>query len=169
MPVAQNKYDIAIIGGGLGGLTLSIQLARQGRSVVLFEKETYPFHKVCGEYVSMESWNFLTRCGINLSALKLPKITELHISAPNGKLITQRLGQGGFGVSRHYLDHLLFEEAKRAGVKVYENCKVDHVLFNESAVATYPFQIHTREIVCVLMIIYSTKSNRAKSDYNHWN
>ncbi len=54
------SYDVAIIGGGLAGLNLSIQLARSGHSVVLFEKETYPFHKVCGEYISMESWNFLT-------------------------------------------------------------------------------------------------------------
>jgi flavin-dependent dehydrogenase len=46
------KYDVAIIGGGLAGLSLSIQLAKKNYSVVLFEKEKYPFHKVCGEYIS---------------------------------------------------------------------------------------------------------------------
>jgi flavin-dependent dehydrogenase len=51
-------YDIAIIGGGLGGLTFALQAIQQGYSVALFEKETYPFHKVCGEYISLESWNF---------------------------------------------------------------------------------------------------------------
>ncbi len=42
----------AIIGGGLAGLSLSIQLAKAGFKVVLFEKEKYPYHKVCGEYLS---------------------------------------------------------------------------------------------------------------------
>jgi flavin-dependent dehydrogenase len=39
----QNKYDACIIGGGLAGLALSIQLAKLGYAVALFEKEQYPF------------------------------------------------------------------------------------------------------------------------------
>ncbi|MBC7511814.1 MAG: FAD-dependent oxidoreductase, partial [Ferruginibacter sp.] len=49
------QYDITIIGGGLAGLALAIQLVKKGYSVALFEKEQYPFHKVCGEYISLES------------------------------------------------------------------------------------------------------------------
>ena len=49
--MANTTYDIAIIGGGLAGLTLAIQGADKGYHVVLFEKEAYPFHKVCGEYI----------------------------------------------------------------------------------------------------------------------
>src|SRR5687768_2854247 len=55
------QFDTAIIGGGLAGLALSIQLARLGHAVVLLEKEAYPYHKVCGEYISNESWPFLLR------------------------------------------------------------------------------------------------------------
>ncbi|HYH13722.1 MAG TPA: FAD-dependent oxidoreductase, partial [Flavisolibacter sp.] len=33
-------YDVAIIGGGLAGLALSIQLGKKGFKVILFEKET---------------------------------------------------------------------------------------------------------------------------------
>ncbi|HZZ75876.1 MAG TPA: FAD-dependent oxidoreductase, partial [Puia sp.] len=51
------KYDVAIVGGGLAGLSLAILLARESYRVCLFEKEAYPFHKVCGEYISMESWD----------------------------------------------------------------------------------------------------------------
>ena len=45
----QHQYDIAIIGGGLAGLSLAIQGADKGYKTVVFEKEQYPFHKVCGE------------------------------------------------------------------------------------------------------------------------
>jgi flavin-dependent dehydrogenase len=54
---------LLIAGGGLAGLALSIQCAQAGYRTVLFEKEKYPFHKVCGEYISFESWNFLEELG----------------------------------------------------------------------------------------------------------
>src|SRR5919107_6147468 len=74
-----------IIGGGLAGLSLSIQLAKAGHKVILFEKEKYPFHKVCGEYISMESWNFLKRLGVHLEEFNLPVIKNLTISDAHGK------------------------------------------------------------------------------------
>jgi menaquinone-9 beta-reductase len=45
--LSENKiYDVAIVGGGLAGLALSIQCAKAGYTTILFEKEKYPFHKV---------------------------------------------------------------------------------------------------------------------------
>src|SRR6476469_2347436 len=100
-------YDIAIAGGGLGGLALSIQCARAGYRTVLFEREKYPFHKVCGEYISLESWNFLEELGLPLSDMQLSSITRLQVSAPGGKHIEATLPLGGFGISRYTLDQLL--------------------------------------------------------------
>ncbi len=125
-------FNCIIIGGGLGGLTLSIQLAKQGFGVALFEKETYPFHKVCGEYIAMESWNFLKSCGLNLDELELPKINQLKVSAPNGNFLTHQLSPGGFGISRYKIDYLLLNEAKKCGVHVFENCKVNDVIKQDS-------------------------------------
>ncbi|NJO03265.1 MAG: FAD-dependent oxidoreductase, partial [Bacteroidia bacterium] len=48
-------YDIVIIGGGLAGLVNAIQLSQAGLKVALLEKKSYPFHRVCGEYVSNET------------------------------------------------------------------------------------------------------------------
>ncbi len=120
-------YPCAIIGGGLGGLCLAIQLAQQGIETILFEKNTYPQHKVCGEYISMESWDFLTDLGVILRGLDLPIINQLGVSSESGFMLESPLALGGFGISRHRLDHILCEIARKNGVVVHENCKVSDV------------------------------------------
>src|SRR6478609_6217899 len=84
-------YDSAIIGGGLAGLSLSIELAKAGRKVILIEKGTYPFHKVCGEYISMESYDYLKRLGLPLDTMGVSIINKVLISAPNGSSLKRPL------------------------------------------------------------------------------
>jgi len=127
-------FDCAIIGGGLAGLCLAIQLADAGISVVLLEKNSYPFHKVCGEYISMESWDFLTGLGVPLAGLNLPVIDQLGISSEKGFMLDQTLKLGGFGISRYSLDSCLSNIAKAKGVKLVENCKVSGVKRRNSEV-----------------------------------
>lgn len=124
-------YDIGIVGGGLAGLSLSILLARKGYRVCLFEKETFPFHKVCGEYISMESWNFLIGLGLPLESWNLPIIHQLYITSTNGESISEKLPLGGFGISRYKLDGELAGIARSAGVDLYENTKVYDIGFEE--------------------------------------
>ena len=124
-----NHYDIGIIGGGLSGLSLSIQSARAGYKVILFEKEKYPFHKVCGEYISFESWDFLEELGMPLSEMNLPVIHKLLVSAPGGKYIEHMLPLGGFGISRYKLDSMLCDIARNAGVTVMEQSRINDIIF----------------------------------------
>jgi flavin-dependent dehydrogenase len=123
------NYDVAIVGGGLAGLCLAIQLADANFKVVLFEKESYPFHKVCGEYVSMESYPFLEKLGLPLSMMDLPRITHLRVSSPDGKLLEQNLDLGGFGISRFTLDAGLAAIAIQKGVLLKTLTKVTEVHF----------------------------------------
>jgi flavin-dependent dehydrogenase len=124
-------YDLAIIGGGLGGLALSIQSAKAGYKTIVFEKERYPFHKVCGEYVSLEAWNFLEDLGVPLSQMNLPIINRLLVTAPNGKELEKDLPLGGFGISRYKLDSMLAQIAQENGVDVIESTKIDEVKFKD--------------------------------------
>ena len=135
MELDNKIYPCAIIGGGLGGLCLAIQLARQGMEVILFEKNTYPQHKVCGEYISMESWGFLQDLGLPLDDLDLPRLTQLGISAQSGFMLNSQLPLGGFGISRYSLDDQLCQIARKWGVTVLENCKVLDVQNADSPVA----------------------------------
>lgn len=134
-------YPCAIIGGGLGGLCLAIQLAQQGMEVVLFEKNSYPQHRVCGEYISMESWDFLTELGVPLADFQLPIIKQLGISAESGFMLQSSLALGGFGISRYSLDQYLCQLARSKGVTVLENCKVNDVKAADDQVSV----IHTSQ------------------------
>lgn len=127
-----NDYDIGIVGGGLAGLCLSLLAADAGYSVVLFEKEKYPFHKVCGEYISYESHDFLTLLGLPLADMNLPEIKKLQVSDVNGRLYDFKLDLGGFGISRYTIDDLLYQLALKAGVSVFTEEKVTDINFNES-------------------------------------
>ncbi|MDR3678950.1 MAG: NAD(P)/FAD-dependent oxidoreductase [Flavipsychrobacter sp.] len=122
--------DVIIIGGGLAGLALSILLAQQHRMVTVFEKDDYPRHKVCGEYISMESFPFLEQLGIPLSDMQLPVISKLLLTDVHGNEMFTDLPQGGFGISRYMLDDLLAKRAVACGVVLNVKTRVDDVLFD---------------------------------------
>ncbi len=129
----ENHYDIAIIGGGLAGLALSIQSANDGYRTILFEKEHFPHQKVCGEYISMESYGFLESLGIPLRDMRLPMIRKLMVSAPNGSYLEQPLPLGGFGISRFTLDAMLASLARNKMVTVLEDTKAEYAHFTGDA------------------------------------
>ncbi len=131
MLTAGKTYDVIIAGGGLAGLALAIQLARKGYDIGLIEKEQYPFHRVCGEYISLESWDFLQQLGVDLTALKVPLITKLEVSSVKGKILKRSLPLGGFGISRYLLDNILVKIARSEGVAVAENTRVNDMVFGE--------------------------------------
>jgi flavin-dependent dehydrogenase len=151
--------DLAIVGGGLAGLSLAIQTKAEGLKVALFEKETYPFHRVCGEYISMESFPFLESLGLPLGEMELPRIKRLQVSAPNGKLIEQDLPLGGFGISRHLLDYRLSIIAKQNGVNVLENTKVSDIQFE-----TNKFNISTNAGVFTATAVAGTFGKKSNLD-----
>ena len=159
MRPGNTTYDVIIAGGGLAGLALAIQLARSGYSVALLEKETYPYHKVCGEYVSLESWNFLEDLGLPLSDWNLPIIQQLLVSAPNGRSILHGLPLGGFGISRYKLDSAMADIARAAGVDLRESVKVTDMRFERSA-----FTVRTNDGTLTSKIACAAYGKRSNLD-----
>ncbi len=119
--------DTIIIGGGLAGLVSSIELARAGHVVTVIERKSYPFHRVCGEYVSNEVKPYLASLGLDVAALGAVPITEFRLTAPNGRALTAPLDLGGFGISRYTLDLALYHLAQAAGVQFILNQQVENV------------------------------------------
>ncbi|MAD97615.1 MAG: FAD-dependent oxidoreductase [Flavobacteriaceae bacterium] len=109
------KFEVIIVGGGLAGLTSAIHLAQQGRSILLLEKDEFPRHKVCGEYISNEVLPYLQSLGVNPFAFGAKQISRLEISTPRNKKVYSNLPLGGFGISRYRLDYELYKKAKEEG------------------------------------------------------
>lgn len=128
--------DIVIIGGGLAGLVNSILLARHGFDVLLIEKKSYPFHRVCGEYISNEVAPFLKNLGLFPEAFQPSNITRLTVSAISGKEASAALDLGGFGISRYVFDQFLYQKAVDSGVTFALLQPVEGVSRTESGFAT---------------------------------
>lgn len=120
--------EVIIIGGGLAGLTAGIHLSSLGLKVLIFEKNEYPKHKVCGEYISNEVLDYFKWLQLNLEDLKPTKINKLHFSNIEGKTITATLPLGGFGISRYALDNYLFQKAINNGCQIIQK-NVENVEF----------------------------------------
>ncbi|MFN3381916.1 MAG: NAD(P)/FAD-dependent oxidoreductase [Runella zeae] len=134
-------YDVVVIGGGLAGLISSIELARAGFSVVVIERKHYPFHRVCGEYISNEVRPYLAHLGLDLKALGVKEITDFRFTSPSGRALDTQLDLGGFGVSRFRLDFALYQLAQKVGVHFELGQIVDDVY----QVAENAFEVVTQE------------------------
>jgi flavin-dependent dehydrogenase len=120
-----------ILGGGLAGLVSGILLNRSGIPVTLIEKKRYPFHRVCGEYISNEAAPFLKDQGIYPSEFSPAVLRRFQLSAVSGKSAQLDLDMGGFGISRYSLDNYLYETGKAEGVDFILDTEVQNVSFSD--------------------------------------
>ena len=124
MKTPQN-FDVVIIGGGLAGLCNAIHLSKFGKKVLLIEKNNYPKHKVCGEYISNEVLPYLDFLDVNPFDFGAIKIDEFQLSTTNNKLISAKLPLGGFGISRFTLDEVLAKKSLENGVLILQDTVVN--------------------------------------------
>ncbi len=124
--------NVIIIGGGLAGLTSALHLQKAGVNVILIEKNTYPHHKVCGEYISNEVLPYLAWLNVDLESLKPTHINKLHLTTNSGKSIRASLPSGGFGISRYILDHYLYHQLIARGVTVLEDNVIEVTFKNDT-------------------------------------
>lgn len=153
-------YDISITGGGLAGLSSAIQLSKAGLNVLLIEKKTYPFHRVCGEYISMETLPFLQKhLDFNPFEHGAAHINQLNVSSPKGTVIDLPLELGGFGLSRYTMDLVLRDIALKNGVTILEKTNVLNILKKETH-----FSIETNKGVFQSKMAIGTFGKRSNLD-----
>lgn len=126
----ETNVDVVIIGGGLAGLTSAIHLSKVGLKIILIEKNEFPKHKVCGEYISNEVLPYFQWLELNIVDLNPSNISKIQFSISSGKTINQILPLGGFGISRYTLDHYLYQKAVANGCKIIQDT-VSNIQFEQ--------------------------------------
>jgi len=121
--------EIVIIGGGISGLINAILLSKAGLEVLLIERKSYPFHRVCGEYLSNEAVPFLNSHGLYPGDFNPPQIKKFRLTSVNGRKTDLNLSLGGIGISRFSFDHFLYNKALECGAKFILNTSVESVSY----------------------------------------
>lgn len=135
-------YDFAVAGGGPAGCAAAISLAQRGRSVVLFERETFPRFHIGESLLSTVNDSFaLLGVAERMEAAGFPEKWGARLVTHDGQS-----GRGvnfadsaevkrpqTFQVSRAEFDQMLSERAREAGVEVREGCRVTSCEFEPDA------------------------------------
>lgn len=129
LPFDGDTYDAVIVGAGLAGCSLAIDLARGGHRVLLLERQSYPAHKLCGEFLSTEVIGLFERLGV-MEAVReggAREIVRSRLTGIRGPVYDTALPGTALGFSRFALDKLLFDAARGAGAEAYDGTLVEAV------------------------------------------
>ena len=106
---------LLIKGGGIAGCVAGICALLNGYEVLLFESKKMPRHKVCGEYVSLESVPILEQL-LGITLRHYPIVYQYRIQdLISSQVIMGHLPLGGFGISRYEFDALLMNRFTQLG------------------------------------------------------
>lgn len=132
------NYDVIVMGGGPAGSTIASILAREGRSVVLFEKERFPRHHI-GESLMTDTYFTFQRMGLleKLKASPFVRKYSVQFANPAGKEsrpfyffeASHHESAVTWQVTRAQFDLMLIEHAADQGATVYQETQVKRVLF----------------------------------------
>src|SRR5215813_5126082 len=138
MESSKNTFDVIVMGGGPAGSSISSILAREGCSVVLFEKEEFPRHHI-GESLMTDTYFTFQRMGL-LEKLKQSQFVRkysVQFANPAGKEsrpfyffeANHHESAVTWQVTRAVFDQMLIEHAAEQGVAVHQKTQVKQVLF----------------------------------------
>src|SRR5215475_14613725 len=138
MNMNSNTYDVIVMGDGTARRPAASILAREGRKVVLFEKEQFPRHHI-GESLMTDTYFTFERMGLLEKLRESPFVRKYSVqfANPAGKEsrpfyffeANHHESAVTWQVTRSEFDKLLIEHAEEQGATVYQGTQVKQALF----------------------------------------
>ncbi|MEO5567517.1 MAG: FAD-dependent monooxygenase [Gemmatimonadaceae bacterium] len=133
--MTKRQCEVLVVGGGPGGTSTAVALARDGVEVMVVDCARFPRPKPCAEYLSPEASRILASMGAleAVEATGAAQLAGVLVRAPNGSMIRGEFLSGhgyspfrqrGLSVRREVLDKVLIDCARDAGVDVREGARV---------------------------------------------
>src|SRR4029077_1731200 len=97
-----------------------------GRDAVLIERADAPHHKVCGEFLSVETQIQLRALGVEAAALGAATIDHVAVYSP-ARSVTAALPFRALSLSRFRLDDALLRRAGTLGAQIKRGIAVRNV------------------------------------------
>jgi flavin-dependent dehydrogenase len=125
----------------------------------VIEKKSYPFHRVCGEYISNEAVPFLKSLDLFPQEYEPSLINRFQLSSVSGRNCILPLDLGGFGISRYTFDYYLYQKAKSLGVEFLLNTEVENLHFVDEK-----FSVITKSKTITADVVIGAFGKRSKLD-----
>jgi len=146
------EVETIVVGGGPAGAACAGGLARLGREVVLVERTGGPHHKVCGEFLSVETQVQLRRLGIEPIELGAVPIDRVAVYS-GARAVTATLPFCALSLSRFRLDEALLRCAESLGAQLRRNVSVRAVIPARNGWAV---QCDDGETLCTRNLVLAT-------------
>jgi hypothetical protein len=111
---------VQIVGAGPAGSAAALAAMACGAGVDIFEKSSFPRHKVCGEFLSPGAVALLQELGVweQMLARRPARFTEVALFFGN-KPNRARLKEAAYGLSRFAMDDMLLSAALERGARLH--------------------------------------------------
>ncbi|HEX7772470.1 MAG TPA: NAD(P)/FAD-dependent oxidoreductase [Pyrinomonadaceae bacterium] len=174
-----NTYDVIVMGGGPAGSTVAGILAREGRQVILFEKEIFPRHHIGESLMTDTYWTF-RRLGLLEKMRESPFVRKYSVQFANSAGKESRPfyffeavhheSAVTWQITRAQFDHMLINHAEEQGAVTHQGVLVKQVLFeNDQAVGVeVQMQDGTREKFYAKVVVDATGQSAMLSNKFRW-
>ncbi len=174
-----NTFDVIVMGGGPAGSSVAGMLSREGRKVILFEKEIFPRHHIGESLMTDTYWTF-RRLGLLEKLKESPFVRKYSVqfANPAGKEsrpfyffeAVHHESAVTWQVTRAQFDHLLINHAAEQGAVVHQGVLVKQVLFEGDRAVGVEVQMQdgTREKFFAKVVVDATGQMAMLSNKFRW-
>ena len=141
--IMNNEFEVIIVGGGISGSSLALQLLKQGiTNICILEKQKFPRIKACTGIITKLSYDLLKEIDIDVKKLDfvtkkdkdLKEIEFFNQTKYIGKIPNILDAYFPTVATRKDFDKYLYEFLKSKNINIKENINIKSIEFNNNLI-----------------------------------